>query len=283
MPGAQPHCRHGNVRRTLCALLICMAGNSVAADDELDWLLQDEQRQHTSGVDIEWQFQQELYNTRNARATLNNQRLLLTPWLAGRRWLASLELPYARLDTEAQGSITIERTLGGRVIQRPLTAAVSNTESGLEDIRASLLLHPAPHRRVAPFLAIDYKFDNGAVAEGLGSGSRDTRLSSGLTVQRQRLYISLEGGYLWSAGGGLRDRAVANARLDLDLSARWRLENSYDYEQAADPRGEDFRQWQTGLRWQPLPRLALRASWQGRPEADALQRQWLVAVQWQLF
>lgn len=143
------------------------------------------------GFDLRSKISEQKY----AEGRYKTARLALQPWVSYGDWMAYGELPFEGHEVSFNGtsnSVIIRRGPLGRIIHIPVTqqTGVSQKTDGIAD--ASIGISYALPFIAQPWLAdiaLDYKFANGDIDNGLGNGSRDLSLSSTLQYTYEKLQL----------------------------------------------------------------------------------------------
>lgn len=136
-----------------------------------------------------------------------------------------------------QGRLTLEQVQYCNQNAGVETSTLNDSVEGAGDIEllASYFLPPLSEH-ASTSVGLGYKFDNGDVDEGLGSGTRDVFAETALLLQGERLHLLLTLGYDWvqsdDSGLDLQDYGYAALDTGWRLFEPFILGIEYHYQQA---------------------------------------------------
>lgn len=136
-----------------------------------------------------------------------------------------------------QGRLTLEQVQYCNQNAGVETSTLDDSVAGAGDIEllASYFLPPLSEN-ASTSMGLGYKFDNGDVDKGLGSGTRDVFTEAALLLQGERLHLLLTLGYDWvqsdASGLDLQDYGYASLDAGWQLFEPFTLGVEYHYQQA---------------------------------------------------
>ena len=103
-------------------------------------------------------------------ATVDWQRLTLTPWWKNDDWRLSAEIPWLMRDATATGTVLVWRRVGGVWTQVPLTVSATQSDSGIGDVVVAATRSWDARAWLSPYVTADVKTI--AVAANPGAGMK---------------------------------------------------------------------------------------------------------------
>lgn len=151
-----------------------------------------------TGFDLQGKISRQQYTDGSTSTT---SRLALQPWITRGDWMFYAELPFEGRESQHQSTQQVYVTgKNGRIIRRIpaqtlLTTRQQNTD-GIADASIGVSYSFAGlNTQWQHSFAMDYKFDNGDTSDALGSGTRETAISTSTRYQIAFISMMAQLGY----------------------------------------------------------------------------------------